>query len=434
MKVVVSVGGRFHAFDLARELESQGALHRLITSYPKFVARRFGVSPEAVTALLPVELYKRTLNRLAPEKRARFEPSVNAMFDRMASLALPNELDVFVGWSGMSLRTLRRAQERGALGVIERGSAHILTQSQLLREEYELQGMKPILPHRLIVRRELAEYDEADVIAVPSSFAYQSFVDRGTPASKLMLNPYGVDLEHFSPAEQPADTFRVLFCGRASLQKGTQYLLQAFRELDLPGSELVLVGSCDPEFEPIRERFAARNVLWLGHRPQSELPRFYRRASVFCMPSIQEGMAMVLVQALASGLPLLITPNTGGANLVSEGENGHVVPIRNVEVLKERLLSMYTAGTEACFEMGRAGTRIVSEGYSWREYGQRARRAYLERLNRIDDEAPVIVSRRPGMEQAPPPVGLEPTQGAADTLNDAENPSDRQADDLEQAG
>ncbi len=431
MKVVVSVGGRFHAFDLARELESHGALQRLITSYPKFVARRFGVSAEAVTSILPVELYKRTLNRLAPEKRANFEPSVNAMFDRLASLLCPKDLDVFVGWSGMSLRTLRRAQGYGALGVIERGSAHIMAQSDLLREEYELQGMRPILPHHLVVRRELAEYEEADVIAVPSSFAYQSFVERGTPASKLLLNPYGVDTEHFSPAEQPPDAFRVLFCGRASLQKGTHYLLQAFRELDLPGSELVLVGSCDPEFEPFRKRYAAPNVLWLGHRPQSELPRFYRRASVFCLPSIQEGMAMVLIQALASGLPLLITPNTGGASLVSEGENGHVVPIRSVERLKEQLLSLYTAGSEACFEMGRVSTRMVAEGYSWRDYGQRARRAYLERLNRIEDEAPVIVSRRPGMEQAPLPVRLKPAKPAPESSDAAPSPPD---DDLEQAG
>ena len=412
MKVVVSVLGRFHAFDLARELERAGALERLITSYPKFFAKRYGIAPEGVTSLLPCELFRRTLDKLPEDKRAQLEPTSNALFERLATLALPRELDVFVGWSGCSLRALQRARSRGALGVIERGSAHIEVQRDLLAEEYELHGLEAKLPHPSIVERELREYEEADAIAVPSSFVVQTFLQKGFPADKLLVNPYGVDLSAFTPADEAPDTFRILFCGRTSLQKGAHYLLQAFHELALPGAELVFVGPIEPEIEPFRRRYGGRNVFFLGPKPQEELPKYYRRASVFCLPSIQEGMAMVLFQALASGLPLVITPNTGGRALIEDGQNGFVVPIRDVEALKERLLDLYGRGEEV-HEMGRRSLSIVAEGYTWRDYGKRARAAYLERLGRPGHGGTVITSRRPGMDAAAPRTPWPDRRGEA---------------------
>lgn len=399
MKVVVSLLGRFHGFELARELERLGALDRLITSYPKFFAKKFGISPEAVTSLLPCELYKRTLEKLPEDRRVAFEPSSNALFERLSSFALPKELDVFVGWSGCSLRALRRARAKGALGIIERGSAHIEAQRNLLKEEYERHGLEAKLPPPSIVWRELAEYKTADAIAVPSSFALQSFVKMGFSADKLIVNPHGVDLSGFTPAEQPPDKFRILFVGRTSLQKGAHYLLQAFHELALPGAELVFVGPMEQEIEPFRKSYGGSNVFFLGAKPQSELPKYYKRASVFCLPSLHEGAAPTLFQAMASGLPVIITPNTGGRALLEEGQNGYVVPIRDVEAIKEKLLELYGLGDRA-IEMGRSSVDVVSEGYSWRDYGRRAKAAYLDRLSRPGHGGAVLTSRRPGLEDS----------------------------------
>ncbi len=399
MKVVVSVLGRFHAFDLARELERLGALDRLITSYPKFFAKKLGISPDSVTSLLPCEVYKRTLKKLPEDHRVTFENSANSLFDRLSALALPKELDVFVGWSGCSLRALRRARAKGALGVIECSGAHIEVQRSLLKEEYELHGLEPKLPHRSMLQRELAEYQTADAIAVPSSFALQSFVKKGFSADKLIVNPYGVELSGFTPSEQPPDKFRVLFVGRTSLQRGAHYLLKAFHDLALPGAELVFAGPIDPEIEPFRKKYGRSNVFFLGPKSQDELPKYYKRASVFCLPSIQEGMATALFQAMSTGLPVIITPNTGGRALIEEGENGYVVPIRDVEAIKAKLIELYGLGN-AVLEMGRRSIEIVSEGYSWRDYGRRAKAAYLDRLSRPGQGGAVLTSRRPELEDS----------------------------------
>ena len=400
MKVVVSVPGRYHGFDLARELERLGALERLITSYPHFQAKKFGIDPESVTSLLPCELYKRTLEGIAKQRAAAFEPSINALFERLAALALPNELDVFVGWAGFSLRALKRARATGALGVIECGSGgHIEFQEELMREECELHGVEPKSRPSSIVRRELAEYQEADAIAVTSTFALQTFVKRGFSAEKLIVNPLGVDLTGFTPAEEPPDKFRILFVGPVSLRRGTHYLLKAFDELKLPGSELVLIGPVEPEFEPFRERYSRPNVYFLGSKPHAELPKYYRRASVFVQPSIQEGAAAAMFEAMACGLPLILTPNTGGRALIEEGQNGYVVPIRDTKALRSRLEELYALG-DKIVPMGRHNAEIVAEGYTWRDYGRRAKSAYLERLSRPGSGGVVLRSRRPGLEDS----------------------------------
>ena len=337
MKVTLSVYGRFHGFDLARELERQGALERLISSYPRAIAQRFGVPRERCVSLLPFELYGRAVRRLPPGLRARLEPLAHGPFAAAAARRLPPRPEVFVGWSGSSLAALDEARRRGALTVLERGSAHIEAQAQLLADAYRAAGLKPLLPPPSIVARELAEYQRADLIAVPSAFVAETFLARGFRPERLLINPYGVDLERFRPAPELAPGLAVLFVGRASIRKGAHLLLEAFAGLEDPSARLDFVGPVEPELEPWFARCRDPRVRRHGPRPQAELPPLYRSASLFCLPSYEEGMAMVLFQAAASGLPLLITPNTGGGELLAGGRAGFEVPPGDVAALRSAL-------------------------------------------------------------------------------------------------
>ncbi len=106
--------------------------------------------------------------------------------------------DVFVGLSGSALHSGRIAQSRGAKYVCDRGSSHIRTQDQLLREEHERWGVKFSGIDPRVVAREEAEYAASDRITVPSIFNVRSFVDRGFPAERIVRIPYGVNLDRFS--------------------------------------------------------------------------------------------------------------------------------------------------------------------------------------------------------------------------------------------
>ena len=143
MNVTISVRGRFHAFHLARELERHGHLGRLITSFPGFGTDRYDIPRERVRSLVVHEAALRAWSRLPHWLRrpADFEFRVGDAFDARAARHLLAGSDLFVGWSSTSLRCLRRARELGMKTVIERGSSHIRSQTELLREEYARHGL-----------------------------------------------------------------------------------------------------------------------------------------------------------------------------------------------------------------------------------------------------------------------------------------------------
>jgi glycosyltransferase involved in cell wall biosynthesis len=277
-----------------------------------------------------------------------------------------------VGLSSYSLHTLRRARELGAKTVLDHGSCHIVVQDEILREEYDRLGVKNLeLPHPKIIAKELLEYQEADFIAIPSLFAKKTFLQRGVPAAKLLHVPYGVNLANFYPVPKRDRIFRVIHCGNLSLRKGVHYLLQAFSELKLPGAELWLIGSLTREIRPYLARYASPFVRHLGPFPEPELRRYYSQGSVFCLASIEDGFGMVLVQAMACGLPVIATTNTGGPDLIREGREGFIIPIRDVAVLKEKILYLYENPQEVR-RLGEAAQRRVGSGsgFTWEDYGR----------------------------------------------------------------
>jgi glycosyltransferase involved in cell wall biosynthesis len=378
MKVTISLMGRFWAFYLAKELQSYGCLERLITSYPVFETVKYGIDRERICSLVINEILNRGWLKAPAMLKRRYNAQylVHELFDRRAARHLPPQPELLVGWSSYSLHTLRRAKELGAKTVLERGSSHIVCQDLILREEYDRLGLRGHeFPHPQIIEKELLEYQEADFISIPSFFVKETFLQQGVPAAKLLHVPFGVDLTNFYPIPKVDKTFRVIHCGNLSLRKGVHYLLQAFWELKLPGAELWLIGSLPEEIRPFLKQFASPAIRHLGPFPEPELHKYYSQGSVFCLASIEEGLAMVQVQAMACGLPLIITTNTGGADLVREGREGFILPIRDVAALKEKILYCYENPEEAR-RMGEAARERVRTGFTWADYGDKMMACY----------------------------------------------------------
>lgn len=370
MKVAISVGGKFHAFYLAEQLQKRGMLGQLITSYPRFEVVKSGVRPEFVSSIISKEILERGFRKLPASLRQMYNPqfAISDLYDRLAARRL-RECDLFVGWSGFSLHSMRQAKRMGAVTIVERGSAHIEYQRDILSEEYGMYGMKPQLSHPRIVEKELAEYALADYISVPSLFAKRTFLEKGFPEEKILHVPYGVDLGQFRPVPREDDVFRVIHCGGITLQKGCHYLLQAFFELNLPNTELWFVGSVGSEMKPFVEKYAHKSIKFCGHQPQSKLYRFYGNASVFALMSIQDGFGMVIPQAMSCQLPVICSANTAGEDIVKNGEDGFVLPIRDVATLKEKLLFLYEH-RDICRQMGLSAQERVRSGFSWGDYGE----------------------------------------------------------------
>ena len=375
--VTISTKGRFHAFDLARELQTSGCLKKVLTSLPGWHVARFGVDPARVTSILLPELIDRTLGRAlsAAAPRVRIDYAVAELYDKLACARLGDVGRLFVGWSSFSLRTMREAKARGAITVVERGSTHIEFQRDILANEYRSLGIDPVLPDPRTVEKELREYAEADYVSIPSSFVRRTFLAKGVPEDKLIQTSYGVNLLQFKPGPKTDRTFRIIFSGGIGVRKGVHYLLRAFAQLRIAGAELWLIGSLSREGEQLLAAANVPGVRQLGPFPQGHLTRYYSQGSVFCLPSIEEGMSMAQVQAMACGLPVIATPNTGAEDILRDGIDGFVVPARDVVALKDRL-SWLHANEQARIDMGRSARARVEHSYSWRDYGSRICGAY----------------------------------------------------------
>ena len=341
MKVALTTVGKFHTFDLARQLAQRAMLAGVVTGYPKFMLTHENVEARYIHSFpwlrTPYMALART-GLMGPGLERRLTWWALQSLDRYAAARLP-VCEAFVGLSGVGLMTGRRAKAGGAVYVCDRGSSHIRVQDALLREEYARHGLRydGIDPRK--IEKEEAEYALADAITVPSRFAKRTFVAEGVPEEKIHVVPYGVSLSQFSPSGRPdPERFDVLFVGGASLRKGMSYLLEGFAAVRHPRKQLTLVGTVRPEVRPMLDR-AARGlpIVRAGHCAQSKLKEIMSRSHVLVMPSIEEGLALVQAQSLACGCPVIGTTNSGAEDLFDDGVEGFVVPIRDAATLADRM-------------------------------------------------------------------------------------------------
>lgn len=386
MRVVLSTPGKFHTFDLARELLSRDTLGAVFTGYPYFKLQKENVPREMIHTFpwLQSSYMAYPWKHHLPHSIIKQWEYLNATtFGNWVAKSLP-ECDLYVGLSGSSLAAGKKAHQQGAAYVCDRGSAHIRVQDQLLREEYALWNMPFAGIDNRMIEREEAEYAEANLVTVPSFFSYRSFVEQGIPAEKLRLLPYGVNVSRFQQVAEPTkNQFDILYVGAMSLRKGIQYLVQAYKKIKHPKKSLTFVGA--PSQELIK-MLKTRN-LWpedtkvLGHVPQTELKNIMSRSSVLILPSIEDGFGMVMAQAMACGSPVIASQNTGAEDLFKDGEEGYIVPIRDVDVLTERLQQFADKPEHRVIMGKRALARVQAMG-GWNNYGDKAMAIYTEVLQK----------------------------------------------------
>ena len=382
-KVNLAVVGRFHAFNLALQLQKHDMLNKLITTYPKFLTKKFGINNDAVVSEPSLELFNRVrqkfLFNIPLINNSIYWGNFTNKRHAIKSSKYLKDCDIFIGFSGSSLEAIIEAKKLGKITILERGSSHYNYQMKILQEEY-LKFDIPFLPDYLHWQRELLEYELSDYISIPSSFVKKTFLKEGIIKEKILLNPYGVNLSEFAQIPKNDDIFRIIYAGNLSIRKGSYYLLEAFNELNLPKSELWHIGTINNEILPLLNKCNNNyKIKFLGHKPQKELYRYYSQGSIFVIPSIEEGLAMVIAQALSCGLPCVVSENTGAGDIIENDFNGYVIPIRNIELLKEKILFLYEDKCKLENMSKNAVNSISKMKLTWDDYGNR----YIENLERM---------------------------------------------------
>jgi glycosyltransferase involved in cell wall biosynthesis len=376
MKVTISLGGRFHAFYLAKYLQDKGHLHKLVTSYPKFEVKKYGIESSKIGTVVSKEIIDRGWKKLT----GQYLPNIFMCnwYDKLAAYQMPMDSDIYIIWSGFALHTIRKIRKHNpkAIIILERCSTHIQFQREILEYAYKFlpQGAESMLPSKEIIEKEQTEYELVDFIALPTNFTKKTFIDKGIAEKKLIVNPYGVDLKDFTYNEtlkDKSEVLNILFVGAFCVRKGAKTFLKIVDSLkNEKNIRFQIVGAMEKGIEEKIAPYLNKTLFYQSSIPQKELNSFYEKSDVFLFPSYEEGMAYVTLQAMACGLTLVVSNNSGAGMVVEHGKTGFLFEPEESEKYVETIL-LLAKNKDLCRKIGREVHNKVKTGFTWEDYAER---------------------------------------------------------------
>jgi glycosyltransferase involved in cell wall biosynthesis len=392
MKVLLAHPGTQHSFTLAAQLSKRKLLYefwtcfgltdskfgrRAVSAFPSFLRRKlenrfaFGLAKRELRTIPWLEFTAlRQLRSGINEEKVMMER--NGKFQRAIAAESIAASNTVIGFDTSSWLLVDRAHHAGKPFVLDQSHAHPrASQESALRVARDFPAWEETFPPMLpeLLEKQNQEYEQADVIVAASTFGRETLIANEVSADKIRTNPYGVDLSAFRPREQESKSrpFRFIFTGSLLARKGVPLLLAAWEKLRPKDAELWLLGQVNPKVRKLIPDLPGLRVL--GRRSRPELIDLLRSCDVFVLPSYFEGFGLVLLEALACGLPVITTTATAGPDIIKRDHDGWVIEPGNLEELVEAM-EFCLKNRDRVAEMG-VNARQTAERFSWDAYGER---------------------------------------------------------------
>jgi glycosyltransferase involved in cell wall biosynthesis len=350
---------------LRRSFEVQGnKIHR----YPFREAARLILPKLGFSSVVKHEIGWASLD-------AVFQNFDKAVARRLPALAKKYDLQGVYAYEDGALSSFRKAKSLGLKCIYDLPIAYWDTGRRLMQEEAER------LPEWAVTlgggihdseekrERKTQEMELADVVVGPGDFVLNSLPEWARK-KKLIMSPFGSPQNEYQPQDRAESRsgrpLRVLFVGSMGQRKGLGDLFTAIKLLNRKDVELIVLGSLLAPLEFYKNQFS--NFIYETGRPNDQVLALMRSCDVFCLPSIVEGRALVMQESMSQGLPLIITPNTGGSDLIIEGETGFLIPIRNPAAIAEKI-SWFADNRDRIPAMGE-NAREHAARYTWANYAK----------------------------------------------------------------
>jgi glycosyltransferase involved in cell wall biosynthesis len=296
----------------------------------------------------------------------------NEGFDRLLARRIRPGDACVIPTHQAALSTIRRARILNVPTLLEANNVHYLHAERLLQQEARLNPhySQTLQFHDLPSRdkrRADSEYREADRILALCTYHKNTYLENGIDESRILMTPLGVDSTLFRPMPRVDDgVFRILFKGQITQRKGISYLIDAFTRAAIPNSELLLAGQVVGESRMWR---GIPGVRHLPHVPYiHQLPEIYAQADVFVSPSIVEGFLITGLEAMSCGLPTIVSTNTFATDVITDGKDGFVIPIRDSNAIVDRLRLLHEDPDLRAAIGRRARARALQ--FTWERYGE----------------------------------------------------------------
>ncbi|MCU1275002.1 MAG: glycosyl transferase group 1 [Bryobacterales bacterium] len=310
-------------------------------------------------------------------RSAQMVDRTGAAFDARVSDQLSPSDGAIYAYEDWAFRSFRRARELGLPTFYELPTAHFAEKASWLTleldREPELARFFDALnePQDKLLRKQ-AELEAAAVIVCPSSLVKTSIQDKLPTSTPIHVVPYGTDVSVPSKQWQSSDLYhpiRCVYAGPLNPQKGIHRLFEALERLPFHSYVLTLAGRWTPGFREWLERRYRVHYEHVGHVGAPELYDLYRRSHVLVLPSLCDGFGLVLLEAMASGIPVIASHRTAAPDIISHGAEGYLVRAGDTEDLV-RALERCLHDPVALAEMG-TGARIKAAQFTWRVYRER---------------------------------------------------------------
>lgn len=311
-----------------------------------FARRSFPESVRSCTRTLPAREALRLLGGAAGFA-SRHETgvfSIDTVFrelDKKVALRLPKvgKVRAVYAYEDGALQTFRAARDLDLPRIYDLPIGYWRMGQRILAEEAEREPeWAPTLTGTLDSAGKLARKDDelrlATRLIVASTFTKRSLADSPCTA-KMDIVPYGAPPAISGEISRPSGRLKVLFAGSLGQRKGLSYLLKAIERLK-GDAELTLLGrkaasGCAPL------EAAVGKYRWLPTLSHAAVLREMQNHDVLVLPSLFEGFGLVILEAMAQGTPVITTDHTAGPDVIEDGTDGFIVPIRSAEAIAEKL-------------------------------------------------------------------------------------------------
>lgn len=378
VKVLLATPGAWYLRQTAKALEVRGALSGLLVSDKNST----GVSAQAYRRCWPFHLAMKPFYHGAPQIWT--EKASYGFFPIWKCWLLAQRLPQFNvahAIMGFAAELFEKAEKVGALKVVDCPNSHPTTYYGYWQRECDLwcPGEKVPIPRWMFARMN-RDLHRADLVLCPSQFVRDTMVLNGIPPEKCLVNPFGVNTDIFQPRSSLPDKPRFVVVGTICLRKGFQYLFRAFELVrrQLPNAELVVVGDYKTDFRRERPKWAG-GFTHYPSLPHPELAKLLQTCTAFVFPSMEEGFARVISEAMGAGLPIIASYESGATTLVQDGIEGFIVRGSDPAHIAEAMIKVAT-DPQLNQRMGNAAHQKGALRNTWQDYGDRLLAEYERRL------------------------------------------------------
>jgi glycosyltransferase involved in cell wall biosynthesis len=391
-RIVVSHPGKQYVHQLLYALQREGYLQLFITSiwykpsfwvyqlinsipiigkiiFHKFLKKKtFANQQDELIEQYPwKEMWRQILVQVSTKYRSeKYVFTVEKAHDKYVARRLRKlRPDIFIGYEKSSLESFKEIKRQGGIAVLDLAQVHYkyLIELRDTQETFnDLFEDKALFDE--INRVKAEEYQYADYILTLSEFAKSTLVKYGIDERKIYIANIGFNPAIFIPKTEyykkltVNPQLKLIYTGTFTKRKGVHLLLQAVKELDLPGLELTIIGPVLDGKELLDEyKGFFKYYDFLHHE---ELVKHIHESDVYVFPSYLDSWAMTVIEAMACGLPVIVTENTGAKSAVIDGENGFIIPINDLEVLKSKIRFFYNQA-EVIKKIGERAEKNIRE-------------------------------------------------------------------------